>query len=57
MDKIKTLLNAYAARHGVEAAFGLVEKLSGGSKNPADIPKDQYSYLVQACIVDGVHNE
>jgi len=54
MDKIKSLLNAYAAKHGVDAAFGLVEKLSGGSKNPADIPKEKYSYLLQASMVDGV---
>jgi hypothetical protein len=54
MDKIKTLLNGYAKKHGVEAAYGLVEKLSGGSKNPADIPKDKYSYMVEACLVEGV---
>ena len=53
MDKIKTLLNGYAKQHGVEAAYTLVEKLTGGSKSPADIPKDKYSYLVQACIVEG----
>lgn len=57
IDDIKKLLNAYAQKHGVEAAFGLVEKLTGGSKNPADIPKDKWSYVVQAAMVEGVRNE
>lgn len=53
LDDIKKLLNGYAAKHGVEAAFGLVEKLTGGSKNPADIPKEKYGHIVQACMVEG----
>ena len=53
IDDIKKLLNGYAAKHGVETAFGLVEKLTGGSKNPADIPKEKYAYVVQACMVEG----
>jgi hypothetical protein len=53
LDDVKKLLNGYAAKHGVEVAFGLVEKLTGGSKNPADIPKEKYSYVVQACMVEG----
>ena len=53
IDDIKKLLNGYAAKHGVDAAFGLVEKLTGGSKNPADIPKEKYGYVVQACMVEG----
>lgn len=53
LDDIKKLLNGYAAKHGVETAFGLVEKLTGGSKSPADIPKEKYAYVVQACMVEG----
>ena len=55
LEDIKKLLNGYAAKNGVEKAFGLVEKLTGGSKNPADIPKEKYAYIVQACMVEGAN--
>ena len=56
IEDIKKLLNGYASEHGADKAFAMVEKLTGGSKNPADIPKDKYSYVVQACIADRKEN-
>lgn len=53
IGKIKELLNGYARENGTEAAFSLVEKLTGGSKNPADIPKDKWAYVAQAVMVEG----
>ena len=46
MEGLRATLNAFVKTAGKEAAFALVEKYTGGSKNPADIPPDKYNDLM-----------
>ncbi len=46
LDGLRATLNAYVKTAGKDAAFSLVEKYTGGSKNPADIPVEKYNDIL-----------
>ncbi len=53
IDKLKTLLNGYARKHGLDATFELIVALTGGSKKPEDIPKEHWAIIAEKCMTEG----
>lgn len=46
LEGLRATLNAYVKTVGKDAALALVEKYTGGSKNPADIHPEKYNDLL-----------
>lgn len=52
LQGLRDTLNAYVGSAGKDKAYALVEKYTGGSRSPADIPADKYNDILDE--MDGI---